>query len=81
MTYAHRQASRLLDALVDRELDESTAQAVSSHVRECHDCDGAFFLTGRIKDSLGKLAALTAPGLEAWVSASGRWWRRVIRRG
>jgi anti-sigma factor RsiW len=81
MSYINRRASPLLDALIDRELDESTAEAVSSHVEGCQDCSRAFFLTARIKNSLGKLAALTGPGIESWVNAKRGRGRRVgLRR-
>ncbi|MBW3589300.1 MAG: zf-HC2 domain-containing protein [Actinobacteria bacterium] len=79
MTFTHTQASRFLDALVDQELDELTREAFSSHVDECQDCHRAFLLTCRIKNSLAKLAALTEPGLEAWIGTERRrsWKRRV----
>lgn len=48
----HRRMRRVVSALVDGELDATTAAAVRAHLRDCFDCSGDAELARMVKASL-----------------------------
>jgi hypothetical protein len=59
----HRQIGRVIDAWVDRELDDVAAGRVTRHVRDCWDCSSAAESARLIKRSLRGLRDREPPRL------------------
>ena len=66
--------SRLIDAYIDGELDEKTAQELLSHAQECEKCAEELRLAEMLRDTLSGMDDDIVPPLPAQAA-----WRRAIK--